>query len=118
MPPSMIPFVGSGITYSMGARNGDRERSPSSIDHADGGTFGVRTHRQTGAGSRLALEELSLGYGWSAAHGGVVSLKTNERQPLPSGRTDLGCRMVARGRFGGLAEGLNSTSSLQVIGGP
>ena len=51
----------------------------------------MRTHRQTGAGSCLAPDGLSLlGRGWSGAHGGVASLRTNERQRLPSRRTDLG----------------------------
>ena len=42
MPPSMIPSMGSGVTYSMGARNGGRELTPV-IDHADGGTLSAQT---------------------------------------------------------------------------
>src|SRR5665811_1619206 len=41
-----------------------------------------------------------------------------ESQPSPSVRRDLGCRMVAAALSGGLAEGSQSTISLQISGGP
>jgi len=44
MPPSMIPFMGSRITYSMGARSGGCELTPV-IDRAVGGALCGRTWR-------------------------------------------------------------------------
>ena len=46
-----------------------------------------------------------------------VMTRPNRPQPVPSKRTDLGCKMVARDRFGGLAEGTKSKKSLQINGG-
>ena len=48
----------------------------------------------------------------------VVPADANEPQPLAPERTDLGCRTVADGRFGGRAEGSWGTISLQIAGGP
>ena len=38
--------------------------------------------------------------------------------PISSKRTDFGCRWVADGHLGRIAEGVKSTKSLQIIGGP
>ena len=46
----------------------------------------------------------------------VVPFGPSRHQPIPSKRTDLGCKMVADGCFGGLPEGSQSTISLQMAG--
>jgi hypothetical protein len=46
----------------------------------------------------------------------VVPFGTSKPQLAPSRRTDLGCRMVAEGCFGRLAEGSRKAISLQIAG--
>ena len=50
--------------------------------------------------------------------GGAVASGPDEPQAMPCKRTDLGYRMVADGRFGGLARGFESKKSLQISDGP
>ena len=50
--------------------------------------------------------------------GGVAPSGPTAHQPVPSRRTDLGCKMVADGHFGGLAESSEDTKPLQIISGP
>ena len=57
-------------------------------------------------------------WGTAAWHAATIPANGNGPQPLPSGRTDLGCTMVADGHFEGLAEGSERTKSLQIHGGP
>ena len=42
-------------------------------------------------------------WGTAAWHAATIPANGNGPQPLPSGRTDLGCTMVADGRFWGVS---------------
>src|SRR5450830_1327360 len=79
--------------------------------------FGMRLSITSGRRSAIAGQK-RVGWRGRLGEGRVVTERPGQPQFVPPKRTDLGCRMVAAGLSGSLAEGSWATISLQISGGP